>query len=178
MIAHTSQENQIADLVGPVAKAMGLELVRVRMLGGDCTTLQIMAERPDGTMDVDACADLSTEVSAILDVEDPIDSEYCLEVSSPGIDRPLTRKKDFLTWMGHAARLDMLRPVGSRKRFTGTLVGIEDDTVNLVSRDGTKAAIPFEDIRTAKLLLTDELISEAEARSKAAGAGSGPETED
>lgn len=169
MITQTPHEEQIAEIVEPVAEALGLELVRVRLMGGEQMTLQIMAERPDGTMDVDACAELSREVSAILDVEDPIDAEYFLEVSTPGIDRPLTREKDFVTWTAHRAKIEMHTPVDGRKRFTGALAGVRDGFVRLIAKDGTESEIPFADIQTAKLTLTDQLIKDAEARSKAAG---------
>lgn len=151
---------RIEGIVTPSIEAMGFEVVRVMMTGGRRPTLQIMADRSDGTMiSVEDCAEISRTVSAVLDVEDPIAGEYTLEVSSPGIDRPLTRLKDFERWAGFDARVDMVEPIEGRKRFAGRLKGIEDGERVLMDVEGeATVALPFDDISRAKLVLTDALL--------------------
>jgi ribosome maturation factor RimP len=150
---------RIEDIVAPTVVGMGYELVRVAMSKGG--TLQIMIEPSDGRpMDVEACAMLSRALSAVLDVEDPIPGAYTLEVSSPGIDRPLTRPKDYARWAGHLARLETAQPVEGRRRFKGTLLGLSDDMVRLRLDDGTETAVPLSAVSRAKLEMTDALIEE------------------
>jgi ribosome maturation factor RimP len=154
---------RIAELVTPSLEANGFELVRVMLTGGDRPTLQIMADRTDETpITVDDCADISRVVSAILDVEDPIKGAYTLEVSSPGIDRPLVRKKDFERFAGFEAKVETAAPVDGRRRFRGRLLGVEGDEVRLALEEG-EAAIPLSAIDRAKLVMTDELLAAAEA---------------
>jgi ribosome maturation factor RimP len=165
-LAQTEVTDKIAELVSPSLEANGFELVRVMLTGGDRPTLQIMADRADGTsITVDECADISRVVSAILDVEDPIKSAYTLEVSSPGIDRPLVRKKDFERFAGFVARLETVAAIDGRKRFSGRLIGVEGDDVRLAlaGDDGGEAVIPLAAIDRAKLILTDDLLAAAEA---------------
>lgn len=151
----------IEAIVAPTIEAMGYELVRVMLTGGRRPTLQVMAERADGSgMNVDDCAGISRTISAVLDVEDPIAGEYTLEVSSPGIDRPLTRLKDFRRFAGFEARVDMAEPIDGRKRFSGRLTGVDDaDRVLVETEPGACQALPFEGIARAKLVLTDELVA-------------------
>ena len=150
---------RIEDIVAPTIVGMGYELVRVAMSKGG--TLQIMIEPADGrAMDVEACAVLSRALSAVLDVEDPMPGSYTLEVSSPGIDRPLTRPKDFARWAGHIARLETAEPVEGRRRFKGTLLGLEGDLVKLRLEDGKEAEVPLSAVSRAKLEMTDALIEE------------------
>jgi ribosome maturation factor RimP len=150
---------QIARLIEPSLRDMGYNLVRVQFTGGHRAVLQIMAERADdGEMDVDDCAALSRTISALLDVEDPIASAYTLEVSSPGIDRPLVKPDDFDRFAGLEAKLELAFPVDGRKRFRGRLIGMVGDRVRIrIGRGGT-VELPFADIAQAKLVLTDELI--------------------
>ena len=150
---------RIEEIVGPTVSGMGYELVRVAMSRGG--TLQIMIEPADGRpMDVEGCATLSRALSAVLDVEDPIPGSYTLEVSSPGIDRRLTRPKDYVRWSGHVARLETAEPIDGRRRFKGTLLGLADDLVKLRLDDGKEAAVPLASVTKAKLELTDALIEE------------------
>lgn len=146
-------------LIEPEAKAMGLAVVRVAMFGGASDpTLQVMAERPDTRQLVlDDCAALSRRLSDVLDAADPIDHAYRLEVSSPGIDRPLTRMADYADWAGHLARFRLAEAIGGRKAFDASITGIEDDVVCVEGGNGAMR-IPFGAIATAKLLLTDRLI--------------------
>lgn len=162
---------RIEGIVTPSIEAMGFDVVRVLVTGGQRPTLQIMADRRDGSMiSVDDCAEISRTVSAVLDVEDPIAGEYTLEVSSPGIDRPLTRIKDFERWAGFDARVDMAVPVEGRKRFSGRLKGVADgERVQIEIEGGALAELPFDDISRAKLVLTDALLE----ASRPAGAGDG-----
>ncbi|MEJ2122557.1 MAG: ribosome maturation factor RimP [Alphaproteobacteria bacterium] len=154
---------RIAELVTPSLEANGFELVRVMLTGGDRPTLQIMADRADETpITVDDCADISRVVSAILDVEDPIKGTYTLEVSSPGIDRPLVRRKDFERFAGFEAKVETAAPVDGRRRFRGRLLGVDGDDVRLALETG-EAAIPLLAIDRAKLVMTDELLAAAEA---------------
>ncbi len=152
-------------MIAPSIEAMGYDLVRLKMMGGkNRPTLQIMAERDDGAeMNVDDCADLSRAISALLDVEDPIPEAYELEVSSPGIDRPLVRLGDFERFAGHVAKVEMARPVEGRKRYRGRLLGNVGETVRLALEDdaGSIAELPYRDVAEAKLVLTDELIRAA-----------------
>lgn len=136
LIAKTLADRRLADIVGPVVEGMGFELVRVRYMSG-AATLQIMAERPEGGIELDECAEISRAVGAVLDVEDPIGDAYSLEVSSPGLDRPLTRAKDFLDFEGFGARLETGEPVDGRRRFRGRLAGVEDGEVALDVDDET-----------------------------------------
>lgn len=149
--------NQITALIEATVESLGFELVRVTYGGGRKPTLQIMAERPDGTMSVEDCADLSREVSLLLDVEDPLPGEYLLEVSSPGIDRPLTRAKDFERWVGFDAKVEMKETIGDRRRFRGRMTAFNGDFVTL-DVDGEVIELEFDGISKAKLLLTDELL--------------------
>ena len=154
----------VADLILPPLVDMGFELVRVQFTGTIRRTLQIMAERADRTaMTVDDCAGISRAVSALLDVEDPIAGQYLLEVSSPGLDRPLTRKEDFVRFMGFVVKLETTMPVDGRKRFSGKLLGLSDDgVITMVSDEGVEIAVPFSNFARAKLVLTDDLIKAAE----------------
>lgn len=152
--------DRIADIIGPSIEAMGFALVRVSFSAGRRPTLQVMAERKDRTqMSVDDCAEISRAVSALLDVEDPIVGEYNLEVSSPGIDRPLVRLEDFERFKGFEAKVELSLPHDGRKRFRGLLLGTEGDGTVLIDQDGAPHGLPFAAIRTAKLVLTDELIA-------------------
>ncbi|MBA84087.1 ribosome maturation factor RimP [Thalassobius sp. S69A] len=172
LIAKTAIDRRLAEIVGPVIEDMGFELVRVRLMGGKTNTLQIMAERPEGGIEVDQCADISTAVSALLDVEDPLVDQYVLEVSSPGIDRPLTRMKDFETFEGYEAKLETADMVAGRKRFKGELAGTEDDEVliNIEEHGETvTVGLKFDWLADAKLVLTDDLIKEMLRQRKAAG---------
>ena len=147
-------------LIAPTLAGMGYALVRARLSGGGRRTLQVMAERSDGaTMKVADCAEISRALSALLDVEDPIEGAYDLEVSSPGIDRPLVRLEDFARFAGFDAKIETARPIDGRKRFSGRLDGVNAGRVHIDLGDGTVAALPYEDIREAKLVLTDELIA-------------------
>lgn len=155
--------DRIQTIIAPSVDAMGYELVRVQLSTGMRPTLQIMAERVDGApMTVDDCAEISRAVSALLDVEDPIEVAYTLEVSSPGIDRPLTRLKDFERFAGLEARVETRQPVEDRRRFTGLLKGIDGDNV-LVETPVGLATIPFALIFRAKLVMNDALLAAAAA---------------
>ena len=172
LIAKTGIDRRLADIVGPTIEGLGFELVRIRMQGGRHPLLQIMADRPEGGIDVDDCGVISTAVSAVLDVEDPIEEKYTLEVSSPGIDRPLTRMKDFDVWEGYEARIETDEQIDGRKRFKGILRGTEDDEVLIeIENQGEQVTIglKFDWLADAKLILTDELIAEMLRQRKAAG---------
>ncbi len=147
-------------IIAPTVAAMGYEIVRVQLSGGRRPVLQVMAERVDGAaMTVDDCADISRTVSALLDVEDPISGAYHLEVSSPGIDRPLTRLKDFERYAGFEARIETKALIDGRRRFKGVLKGIAGERVRVETEDGAVAELPFGGILRAKLVLTDALIA-------------------
>ncbi len=168
LIAKAAIDRRLADIVTPTIEGLGFELVRLRFMGGRRHTLQIMAERPEGGIEIEDCAKISRAVSAMLDVEDPIVEEYTLEVSSPGIDRPLTRLKDFERAAGHEARIETVEMIDGRKRFKGTLEGIEDGEVLLAIPEGT-IGLAFDMIADAKLVLTDALIAESLAGRVAQG---------
>jgi ribosome maturation factor RimP len=148
-------------LIEPEAKALGFDLVRVAMIGGASDpTLQVMAERPDTRqLTIDDCADLSRRLSDALDAADPIESAYRLEVSSPGIDRPLTRLKDYEDWKGHEARIRLAEPIEGRKQLTGILKGVEGGEVAIDVNGFRRMTVPFSAISSAKLVLTDKLIA-------------------
>lgn len=178
----TGPAQRVAALAEPVLADMGFRLVRVKMSG---PTLQIMAERPDGTFSIDDCEAVSRALSPLLDVEDVIPSRYHLEVSSPGIDRPLVRATDFEAWAGHEVKIEMAVPVAGRKRFKGNLEGYADGEVRLFIENPEGAAkepvligVPFADISDAKLVLTDELIEAARNRLPQKGYGDGAEIDE
>jgi ribosome maturation factor RimP len=166
LVAAPGQPRRIFELVAPSAHAAGFEIVRVRYGLHDGHTLQIMAERPDGTMNVAGCEELSNLLSAILDVEDPIAGEYNLEISSPGIDRPLTRPKDYERWSGFETKLELKDAIDGRKRFRGLLHGYENGEV-LIEHEVEGYAepqvigLPFRQISEAKLVMSDDLITES-----------------
>ena len=143
----------------PVIEQAGFQLVRLRIMGGTAKTLQIMAERPDGSMDVEGCARLSHALLDFIETKDPLEGDYEIEVSSPGIDRPLTRLADFTRWKGHEAKVELTAPQDGRKRFKGKLEGLEGNDVVITMSDG-RAQFPFRAILEAKLILTNKLIDE------------------
>ena len=147
-------------LIEPELRRLGYDLVRVMMIGGASDpTLQVMAERPDTRqLDIADCEKISRELSQVLDLADPIEGSYRLEVSSPGIDRPLTRLSDYDDWSGHEARVHLAEARGGRKNFTGMLQGTEGEQVLIQTRDGEAHALSFHEIASAKLVLTDKLI--------------------
>ncbi|MEM8978735.1 MAG: ribosome maturation factor RimP [Pseudomonadota bacterium] len=157
LIAKSAMDRRLAEIIAPVVEDLGFELVRVRLMSGKTSTLQIMAQKPDGTIEVDDCGEISTMVSATLDVEDPILDAYTLEVSSPGIDRPLTRLKDFDLWEGYEAKIETTELIDGRRRFKGFIAGTENDEVLIEIEEGT-IGLKFEWLSDAKLVLTDELI--------------------
>jgi ribosome maturation factor RimP len=152
--------NAIARLIEPAVAGLGFELVRVAMIGGASDpTLQVMAERPDTRqLTIDDCAELSRAISEIIDENDPIEGAYRLEVSSPGIDRPLTRRADYSDWAGHEARIKFIEPVDTAKQVTGDIVGIDGETIAILTPKGRRE-VAFSNIQSAKLVLTDKLIS-------------------
>ncbi|WP_421784682.1 ribosome maturation factor RimP [Hyphobacterium sp.] len=159
MRTRTAQDDALYALAAPVAEAMDMEIVRIRVKSGKRQTVQIMAEKSEGTMDVEDCAKLSRALSDILEEQDPIRGEYNLEISSPGIDRPLTAPAHFERWAGFKARLELDRLVEGRKKFTGQLAGFEDNSVLIdLPNEKETALIPFDWIADAKLVLTDELM--------------------
>ncbi len=166
IIRETGIDARIALIVEPVVSAIGYRLVRVRLSGQNGLTLQIMAERPDGTMTVEDCENVSRAVSPALDVDDPIDKAYHLEVSSPGIDRPLVRKSDFVTWIGHLVKMETSVMVAERKRFRGKIASADETSV-VIDRDAPgygeapSVTVPFEAIAEARLILTDDLVRDA-----------------
>ena len=171
---------RVAAIAEPVAHDLGLRLVRVKISGRDGCTVQVMAERPDGEMDVDDCADLSRALSPALDVADPIERAYNLEVSSPGIDRPLVRRSDFARWAGHEARIDLAVLLDGRKRFRGRLAGIAEEGVRIDVGEGEEAVVtlPLEDSAEAWLILTDALIEASLKAGKARERGIAAASED
>ncbi|MBU0584546.1 MAG: ribosome maturation factor RimP [Alphaproteobacteria bacterium] len=187
IIRESGVDARVASIVQPVLRAIGFRLVRVRLSGQNGLTLQIMAEREDGTMTVEDCEEVSRAVSPALDVEDPVDKAYHLEVSSPGIDRPLVRKSDFENWAGHQARIETSILVAERKRFKGTIVSAGANGVT-IERDQapegaeTRIEVPYESIAEARLILTDDLIRDAlskdnQARKEAKKRAGEPEDE-
>ena len=153
-------EAKLTAIVAPRLETMGFELVRVAVLGRERPTVQVMADRADGSLiTVEDCEQISHYLSTVFDVEDPIPGAWSLEVSSAGIDRPLTRAKDWNRFAGHLARVETLFPVGGRKKFSGIVLGADDNSGKLRLDDGTEAALPLRDIRRAKLVLTDALIA-------------------
>src|SRR6201994_2191965 len=164
---------RVSAVAGPVLQGMGYRLVRIKISGEAGCTVQIMAERPDGSMQIEDCEAVSRALSPVLDVADPIDRAYRLEISSPGIDRPLVRRSDFERHAGHLVKIEMAVAHHGRKRFRGTLVGVEGDAAKLQRDDArpdeeTDVLLAMEDIAEAKLVLTDELIAESMRRGKAA----------
>ncbi len=172
LVARTAIDRRIAGIVRPAVEAAGFELVRLRLMGGKTRTLQIMADRPDGGIEIDELGEITTMVSAVLDVEDPLADPYVLEVSSPGIDRPLTRFKDFEAWSGHEARIETEELIDGRRRFKGILQGTEDEEILIeIEEKGEPLTIGlrFEWLSDAKLILTDDLIAETLRARKSAG---------
>ena len=164
---------RVSAVAAPVLQGMGYRLVRIKISAEAGCTVQVMAERPDGTMQVEDCEAISRALSPVLDIADPIDRAYRLEISSPGIDRPLVRRSDFERYAGHLVKIEMAVAHQGRKRFRGTLNGVEGEAIRL-HRDDTKAdedldvVLVMEDIAEARLVLTDELIAESMRRGKAA----------
>lgn len=161
-LTSTGKAAEIEAMLEPTLEAMGFRIVRVLLSGNERQKrLQIMAERLDGTMDVDGCAEISRAAEAILDVEDPIPTGYTLEVSSPGIDRPLTRVEDFERWAGFDAKIELAASRDGRRRFKGRLLGRDGDSVRIAADDG-EWQLPFAEIEKAKLVMTDELMQAAQ----------------
>lgn len=166
LIVETGLDRRIAEIIEPVMTAMGFRLVRVRLMSQNGLTLQVMAERDDGTMTVEDCEELSMAISPVLDVDDPVDKAYHLEVSSPGIDRPMVRRSDFNRWKGHLVKCETSVLVENRKRFRGKIAEIGEDGFRL-ERDQVAYGeepvvnIPFSALAEAKLVLTDDLIRDA-----------------
>ncbi|MCC5996237.1 MAG: ribosome maturation factor RimP [Oceanicaulis sp.] len=177
MKTRSPQDVRICELAEPIAEALGLEIVRVRVMSGKKTVCQLMAERGDGEITVADCARLSRALSEVLEQTDPIAGEYDLEVSSPGIDRPLTALAHFARWEGYEAKLELDRLVEGRKRFRGVLAGVEDGAVLMdIAGEEDTAVIPFDWIADAKLVLTDALLSESlKGRKPEPGADDAPE---
>ena len=169
LIAKAAMDRRLAGIITPVIEDLGFELVRVCLMTGKNAILQIMADKPEGGIEVDDLAQISTAVGAVLDVEDPIVEEYALEVSSPGIDRPLTRLKDFAMFEGYEAKLETDDMIDGRRRFKGELAGVEGDEVLINIEEGT-VGLKFDWLTDAKLVLTDELIREMLRQRKATGA--------
>jgi ribosome maturation factor RimP len=172
-VRETGLAADLAQLVEPVLEHLGFRLVRVQVTGRDGKTVQIMAERPDGSISIDDCEAISRQVSPLLDAHDLVSGSYRLEVSSPGIDRPLVRPSDFEDWSGYEAKIELREPVEGRKRFRGTLEGYEAGEVRIaVDLEGpgrTHLGLPLALVGEARLVLTDELIREALARAKQRG---------
>lgn len=183
LVKETGLAARVAAIVEPVVEDLGYRLVRVRVTGTNGCTVQIMAERPDGTMNVSDCEAVSRAVSPALDVDDPIDRAYHLEISSPGIDRPLVRAGDFIRWAGYEAKVEMAAPVAGRKRFRGFVEGVDGEMALLRLPDAPEGAepvarLPLADIGEARLVLTDELIRESLRRGTAPSAEGADETEE
>ncbi|MGI9481301.1 MAG: ribosome maturation factor RimP [Hyphomicrobiales bacterium] len=162
---------RVADIVEPAIEGLGYRVVKIRITGQNGQTLQIMAERPDGSMDIAGCEEISRAISPLLDVEDPISGKYQLEISSPGIDRPLVRPSDFEAWSGFEVKLEMAAMIAGRKRFRGKLEGFEDGEVRLWFSEGEGAepvviGLPFDGLAEAKLVMNDELLKAAGAAEK------------
>lgn len=175
VVVETGLAGRVAAVLAPVVRGLGFRLVRVKISAQNGCTLQIMAERADGDFSIDDCETVSRAISPVLDVEDPIDRAYHLEVSSPGIDRPLVRPSDFARWAGHDAKIELSTALAGRKRFRGTLGAVDAESLTLVLPDAPAGAeqtavIPLAAIGDAKLVLTDALIEDAQARARAKGA--------
>ncbi len=173
LIVEPGLSARVAHLAEPVVEDLGYRLVRVKVSGADGCTVQVMAERPDGSMSVEDCEAVSRALSPVLDVADLIDRAYRLEISSPGIDRPLVRKSDFDRFAGHLARIEMEAPIEGRKRFRGLIAGTEGEAARIRRDDAHEGEpadvlLPIGDMSEAKLVLTDELVKEALKREKAA----------
>ena len=172
LIAETGTAARVAALAEPILQGLGYRLVRVRVSGADGCTVQVMAERPDGTMLVEDCEAASRTLSPVLDAADPVDRAYRLELSSPGIDRPLVRRSDFERYAGHVVKVEMAVPLDGRKRFRGVLLGAQGEAARISGEDGkpdqpSEFLLPIADMAEAKLVLTDALVTEALHRAKA-----------
>ena len=153
------REHELESLLSPILDAMGYDMVRVQISGTKHPTMQVMVERRDGvSMTVDDCAEVSRAISAVLDVEDPFDTSYSLEVSSPGIDRPLTKPQDYERFQGFEARVELKEPVEGRRRFKGRIGGLKGELV-LIEHEGQTVELPLTQVQRAKLILTDDLIA-------------------
>lgn len=173
LISEPGLAARVAAIAAPVIEGLGFRLVRVRVSGLDGCTVQVMAERPDGTMTVEECETISRALSPVLDVDDPIDRAYRLEISSPGIDRPLVRRSDFDRYAGHLAKIEMEVAIDGRRRFRGILLGTDGDSARLrrddaAPGDPADVVLPIGEMSEAKLVLTDALVTEALKRGKAA----------
>ncbi len=183
LVSETGLAARVGNIAGPVLEGLGYRLVRVRISGSDGCTVQIMAERPDGSMAIEDCEAASRALSPVLDVSDPVPTAYRLEMSSPGIDRPLVRRSDFERAHGQVVKVEMAVPLeGGRKRFRGTINGVEGDAVKIqidgAPADAADALLPMHDIAEAKLVLTEKLITEALRREKAQAREAGGEGEE
>lgn len=183
IVTEEGLDARVAAIVEPVITDLGYRLVRVKISAANGCTLQIMAERPDGTMSVHDCEAISRAVSPALDVDDPINRAYHLEISSPGIDRPLVRESDFIRWAGHEAKVEMAVPLDGRKRFRGILTGVEDGKAVLRLLDAPEGAVnpvllQLTDMEEARLILTDDLVRAALRAEKAALSARGIDTSD
>jgi ribosome maturation factor RimP len=179
LIVEQGMAARVAAIAGPVLIGLGYRLVRVKISGTASLTVQIMAERPDGSMTIEDCEASSRALSPVFDVEDPIDREYRLELSSPGIDRPLVRRSDFVRHAGHEAKIEMEVPLGTQKRFRGIVLGVEGDAARLRPRDAAEGAqadvlLPIADMAEARLVLTDALVTESLRRGKQQARGLAP----
>jgi len=173
LIRETGIDARVAAIILPVLRTIGFRLVRVRLFGQNGLTLQIMAEREDGTMTVEDCEEVSRALSPVLDVEDPIEKAYHLEISSPGIDRPLVRTSDFANWTGHLVKMETSVLVAERKRFRGRIAAVDTDGVTIerdqaAYGDEPTVKVPFDAIAEARLVLTDDLIRDALKKDKKA----------
>ena len=172
LIAKTTMDRHMAEILIPAIENLGFEVVRIRVMGGKSNTLQVMAERPEGGIEVDECAQISNAISVLLDVEDPLEEAYALEVSSPGIDRPLTRLKDFATFEGYEVKIETTELFDGRRRFKGVLAGVEGEEVLINLEEGGETltvGLNFEWLSDAKLVLTEDLIKEMLKQRKDAG---------
>jgi ribosome maturation factor RimP len=175
LVVETGVDARVAQIIEPVILELGYQLVRVKMTNQNGLTMQIMAERPDGTMTVNDCEVISMAISPVLDVEDPIDKQYNLEISSPGIDRPMVRKGDFVRWQGHIIKCETSVMVEGRKRFKGKILEVTDagfvlERDQIAEGEEPQVAIPFASLAEGRLILTDELIRDALKADKAARA--------
>ena len=159
LISSSGIEKKISAIISPTIETLGYELVRVRLVPGETSTLQIMADRRSGEIDVEDCSIISRDISVLLDVEDPINDAYILEVSSPGIDRPLTRLKDFSNWQGYEVKLETYELINGQRRFKGEIYNIEKDNITLAN-NGKFTELSFKLVSEAKLILTDNLIKD------------------